>query len=51
MKRGVEIREHHAFETHLNLMSDFTDNREKGKRRGRRVLFRVQQNDDVFRVF
>jgi hypothetical protein len=29
MKWGVEIREHHAFETHLNLMSDFTDSRER----------------------
>jgi hypothetical protein len=29
MKRGVEIREHHAFETHLNLMSDFTGSRER----------------------
>jgi hypothetical protein len=26
---GLEIREHHAFETHLNLMSDFTGSRER----------------------
>jgi hypothetical protein len=51
MKQRVENREHHAFETHLNLMSDFTDSREKMERRGRRVLFRVQQNDDLFLVF
>ena len=29
MKRGVEIREYHALETHLNLMSDFTGSRER----------------------
>ena len=29
MKWGLEIREHHAFETHLNLMSDFTGSRER----------------------
>jgi len=29
MKWGVEIREHHAFETHLNLISDFTGSRER----------------------
>jgi hypothetical protein len=29
MKWGVEIREHHAFETHLNLMRDFTGSRER----------------------
>ncbi|GLT67784.1 hypothetical protein SLA2020_400680 [Shorea laevis] len=26
---GLEIREHHAFETHLNLISDFTGSRER----------------------
>jgi hypothetical protein len=29
MKWGVEIRERHAFETHLNLMRDFTGSRER----------------------
>jgi hypothetical protein len=28
MKWGVEIREHHAFETNLNLMRDFTSSHE-----------------------
>jgi hypothetical protein len=51
MKRRVENREHHAFETHLNLMSDFTGSREKMERKGIRILFMVQQNDDLFLVF
>jgi hypothetical protein len=51
MKQGVENRDHHAFEMHLNLMSDFTDSRDKMERKGRRVLFMVQQNDDLFLVF
>jgi hypothetical protein len=29
MKWGVEIREHQAFETNLNLMRDFTGNHER----------------------
>jgi hypothetical protein len=51
MKRGVENRKHHAFEMHLNPMSDFTNSRDKMERKGRRVLFMVQQNDDLFLVF
>jgi hypothetical protein len=51
MKRGVENREHHAFETLLNLMNDFTGSCEKMEGKGRRVLFMVEQNDDLFLVF
>jgi len=29
MKWGLEIRESHSFETHLNLISDFTGSRER----------------------
>jgi hypothetical protein len=35
MKWGLEIREHHVLETPLNLITDFTDSRE----RARGVLF------------
>jgi hypothetical protein len=41
MKRWVVNREHHAFERHRNLMSDFTGKLEKMERKGRRVLFMV----------
>jgi len=29
MKWGLEMREHHVLETHLNLMTDFTGSRER----------------------
>jgi hypothetical protein len=29
MKWGLEMREHHVLETHLNLITDFTGNRDR----------------------